>query len=214
MRWRSTWRRSRRPIPLIYGRQATAYPLGIGSLPEGPTLEPLVATAYWAYDVTLMQQMAHALGKTEEEAKYADLFSKIRTAFANEFIHSRRIYRGGRQWSFALRTDQQSRSQSQGWRYPNRVCAGAEYEAGARLAARRGGRQTRRQNSKPTMGAWQPDFWVHLICWRCWSIPGTAMLPTACCSIRNIPHGDTWWSMAPPPCGSVGTATRCAATPA
>ena len=28
--------------------------------PEGPTKEPLVATAYWAYDVTLMQQMAHA----------------------------------------------------------------------------------------------------------------------------------------------------------
>src|ERR1700761_3085515 len=55
--------------------------------PEGPTLEPLVATAYWAYDVTLMRQMAHALGKTEDETKYADLFSKIKTAFGAAFIH-------------------------------------------------------------------------------------------------------------------------------
>ena len=54
--------------------------------PEGPTKYTLVATASWAYDVTLMQQMAHALGKTEEETKYAHLFSNIKTAFAKEFI--------------------------------------------------------------------------------------------------------------------------------
>jgi alpha-L-rhamnosidase len=54
--------------------------------PEGPTQYTLVATASWAYDITLMQQMAHALGKTEEEAKYAQLFSNIKAAFAKEFI--------------------------------------------------------------------------------------------------------------------------------
>ena len=54
--------------------------------PEGPTRYTLVATASWAYDVTLMQQMAHALGKTEEEAKYAQLFTNIKAAFAKEFI--------------------------------------------------------------------------------------------------------------------------------
>ncbi len=63
-------------------------PFGDWLSPEGPTLEPLVATAYWAYDVTLMKQMAHALGKTEDEAKYDALFSKIRTAFANAFVHA------------------------------------------------------------------------------------------------------------------------------
>ncbi len=63
-------------------------PFGDWLSPEGPTLEPLAATAYWAYDVTLMQQMAHALGKNEEEAKYAALFSKIKAAFAKEFIHA------------------------------------------------------------------------------------------------------------------------------
>ena len=35
-------------------------PFGDWLSPEGPTLEPLVATAYWAYDVTLMKEMAHA----------------------------------------------------------------------------------------------------------------------------------------------------------
>jgi alpha-L-rhamnosidase len=55
--------------------------------PEGPTRYPLVATASWAYDVTLMQQMAHALGKTEEEAKYAQLFANIKAAFTKNFIH-------------------------------------------------------------------------------------------------------------------------------
>ncbi len=63
-------------------------PFGDWLSPEGPTLEPLVASAYWAYDVTLMQQMAHALGKTEEEAKYAEIFNKIKTAFGAEYIHA------------------------------------------------------------------------------------------------------------------------------
>jgi len=55
--------------------------------PEGPTRYPLVATASWAYDITLMQQMAHALGKTKEEARYAQLFEKIKAAFQKEFVH-------------------------------------------------------------------------------------------------------------------------------
>ena len=55
--------------------------------PEGETRFPLVATASWAYDVTLMEQMAHALGKTEHEARYAELFKKIQAAFTKEFVH-------------------------------------------------------------------------------------------------------------------------------
>jgi alpha-L-rhamnosidase len=62
-------------------------PFGDWLSPEGPTRFPLVATASWAYDVTLMQQMAHALGKADEEAHYAALFAKIKGAFAKEFIH-------------------------------------------------------------------------------------------------------------------------------
>ena len=63
-------------------------PFGDWLSPEGPTLETLVATAYWAYDVTLMKQMAHAVGKTEDEAKYAELYRKIQQAFAKEFVHA------------------------------------------------------------------------------------------------------------------------------
>ena len=55
--------------------------------PEGPTTYTLIATASWAYDVTLMQQMAHAVGKTEDETKYAHLFEQIKRAFAKEFVH-------------------------------------------------------------------------------------------------------------------------------
>jgi alpha-L-rhamnosidase len=63
-------------------------PFGDWLSPEGPTRFPLVATASWAYDVTLMQQMAHALGKAEDEAHYAALFAKIKEAFGKAFIHA------------------------------------------------------------------------------------------------------------------------------
>ena len=121
-------------------------PFGDWLSPEGPTLQPLVATAYWAYDVTLMQQMAHALGKTEDEAKYAVLFGNIKSAFANEFIHGDGFIAAAEKGPSPFGQHQQSRSPSCRWRYANRVCAGAEYEAGARLAARCCGRQAHRQN--------------------------------------------------------------------
>lgn len=62
-------------------------PFGDWLSPEGPTKFPLVATAEWAYDVTLMQQMAHALGKPEDEAHYAQLFTQIKASFTQAFVH-------------------------------------------------------------------------------------------------------------------------------
>ena len=62
-------------------------PFGDWLSPEGPTQFPLVATASWAYDTTLMRQMAHALGKREDEAHYAALFGQIKAAFQKAFIH-------------------------------------------------------------------------------------------------------------------------------
>lgn len=56
--------------------------------PEGTTSQILISTAYWAYDVTLMRQMAHALDRKEDEQKYADEFAKIQTAFDREFVRS------------------------------------------------------------------------------------------------------------------------------
>ncbi len=44
-------------------------PFGDWLSPEGRTDIGLVATAYWAYDVTLMRQMAHALGARRGRAE-------------------------------------------------------------------------------------------------------------------------------------------------
>ena len=62
-------------------------PFGDWLSPEGKTDYALIATAYWAYDTTLMQQMARATGRTEDAERYARLFEKIRAAFQKKFIH-------------------------------------------------------------------------------------------------------------------------------
>jgi alpha-L-rhamnosidase len=56
--------------------------------PEGKTDQVLIASAYWAYDTTLMRQMAQATGRTEEAERYAALFEKIRAAFDQQFVHT------------------------------------------------------------------------------------------------------------------------------
>jgi alpha-L-rhamnosidase len=53
---------------------------------EGRTQEDLVATAYWAYDVNMMRQMAHATGRAEEEDHYSKLEEKIRNAFQKKYV--------------------------------------------------------------------------------------------------------------------------------
>lgn len=55
---------------------------------EGRTKEDIVATAYWAYDVEMMRQMAHATGRAEEEDHYAKLEQKIREAFQKKFVET------------------------------------------------------------------------------------------------------------------------------
>jgi alpha-L-rhamnosidase len=61
-------------------------PFGDWLSPEGPTPEDIVATAYWAYDVTLMKQMAHALGKSNDESRYGELFEKIKDSFNKAYV--------------------------------------------------------------------------------------------------------------------------------
>jgi alpha-L-rhamnosidase len=56
--------------------------------PEGVTPVDLIATAYWAYDATLMRQMAHALGKTADEQKYGELFANIKAAFNRAYVRA------------------------------------------------------------------------------------------------------------------------------
>jgi alpha-L-rhamnosidase len=54
--------------------------------PEGKTDYTLIATAYWAYDVTLMRQMAHATGRTRMNKHTLRCSSKIRAAFQKQFV--------------------------------------------------------------------------------------------------------------------------------
>lgn len=61
---------------------------------EGPTQEDLVATAYWAYDVNMLRQMAHATGRAEEEQRYAELETKIRGAFQKKYVKAGAYIKG------------------------------------------------------------------------------------------------------------------------
>ncbi|HWA95985.1 MAG TPA: family 78 glycoside hydrolase catalytic domain [Terracidiphilus sp.] len=63
--------------------------------PEGKTDYGLIATAEWAYDVTLMREMAQATGRTADEQKYAALFEKIRAAYDKAYVRDDGFVAGG-----------------------------------------------------------------------------------------------------------------------
>jgi alpha-L-rhamnosidase len=69
-------------------RNAFGSAFGDWLTPTITTPEDLLATAYWAYDVTLMQQMAEATGRTDDAARYAAKFASIKAAFQKAYIRS------------------------------------------------------------------------------------------------------------------------------
>jgi len=72
--------------------------LAIGST----TSKDLIATAYWAYDASLMMRMAQALNRPQDEQKYRELFEKVRTAFNQEFVKPDGTVGTGSQTSYVL----------------------------------------------------------------------------------------------------------------
>jgi alpha-L-rhamnosidase len=72
--------------------------LAIGS----QTPKDMIATAYWAYDATLMRQMAKALGRDSDAEKYAALFEKVRSAFDQAFVKPDGTVGSGSQTSYVL----------------------------------------------------------------------------------------------------------------
>ena len=56
--------------------------------PTITTPEDLLATAYWAYDVSLMRQMAFATHRTADADRYAQLFDTIKSAFQQAYIRN------------------------------------------------------------------------------------------------------------------------------
>jgi alpha-L-rhamnosidase len=67
-----------------------------------PTPQELCATAYFAYDVKLMIEMADALAKTEDAQNYRQLFNQIKTAFAAKFITADGKVSRGSQTAYVL----------------------------------------------------------------------------------------------------------------
>jgi alpha-L-rhamnosidase len=61
-------------------------PFGDWLSPTIATPEDLLATAYWAYDVEMMRQMAVATGRTAEAQRYAALHEAIRLAFEKAYV--------------------------------------------------------------------------------------------------------------------------------
>jgi alpha-L-rhamnosidase len=76
------------PNPDYLWRKNYGIPFGDWLAPDEHTSEELLATALWAYDVSLMRQMAHALHRDNEAKKYADLFDKIKAAFNEAYVQS------------------------------------------------------------------------------------------------------------------------------
>ena len=56
--------------------------LAIGS----ETSKDMIATAYWAYDASLMVRIAEALGRADDAEKYREVFDKVRAAFNKEYV--------------------------------------------------------------------------------------------------------------------------------
>ena len=140
-------------------------PFGDWLSPEGKTDQVLIATAYWAYDVTLMREMAHATGRTADEQKYAQLFEKIRAAFQKQFVHDDGFVAGA----------DNSPSQFGVINNPNAKSHGGDTQTGYVLALhmnllpdalRAAAAKHWWTRSKPITTCWARAFWARRICWR------------------------------------------------
>ena len=53
---------------------------------DGYTEHDFIATAFYAYSSSLLADAAKALGKTDDEKTYTNLFNKIKSVFINEYV--------------------------------------------------------------------------------------------------------------------------------
>jgi alpha-L-rhamnosidase len=71
----------------------------------GSTSADLVATAYFAHSVDLLQRSARLLGKTEDAAHYAVLFDSVKQAFNEKFVTADARVGEGTQTAYVLALD-------------------------------------------------------------------------------------------------------------
>lgn len=62
----------------------------------------VLATAYFAYDASLMAQIAVILGRTEDAARFAALFENIKAAFNAAYVSADAEVKGGTQTAYVL----------------------------------------------------------------------------------------------------------------
>ena len=70
--------------------------------PDNRTPKDLIATAYWAMISRMMSEMAHAIGKEDDAARYAELYKKISTAFQLAYISEDGHVKSDTQTSYVL----------------------------------------------------------------------------------------------------------------
>jgi alpha-L-rhamnosidase len=70
--------------------------------PDDRTNKDLLATAYWALDARMMEQMAHAIDKEEDVRRYVDLIGNLRTAFQKAYIKDNGEVGTGTQTSYVV----------------------------------------------------------------------------------------------------------------
>jgi alpha-L-rhamnosidase len=68
----------------------------------GSTSPDLIATAFYAHSVDILQRTASVLGKTDDAERYAELLEKVRDAFNRRFISSDGHVGEGTQTAYAL----------------------------------------------------------------------------------------------------------------
>jgi alpha-L-rhamnosidase len=66
------------------------------------TPRELLATAYWAHDAALMAELASAVGRGDEAARYRELRAKIGAAFADAFVSGDGRLASGTQTAYVL----------------------------------------------------------------------------------------------------------------
>jgi alpha-L-rhamnosidase len=69
---------------------------------EGGTPKELIGTAFYAYSVRLLSQIAAQLGKTADAQKYAERFETLRAAFLHRFVTPEGYVTGCTQTSYVL----------------------------------------------------------------------------------------------------------------
>ncbi len=66
------------------------------------TPKELIGTAYWAYDASLMAEMAAATGRTDEATRYRDLFDQVAAAFREAYLREDGSIEGDTQTVYCL----------------------------------------------------------------------------------------------------------------